>query len=1070
MLLGIVGLQAQTIGMRVPDTTVVSGNTIDIPIYADNSLTGLNVMSYKLQLTFNQTFFQPVTVITAGTVSAPFGSPAINTSIPGKITIAGAGTSPLSGQGKFIFIRFEALQPGGSWVNFTGAQNNYFNEGIPAMSFDDGYVNIFAPPSIYVYPDNGTLIKGEQMQFYVSGGTSPFQWCVTNSSVASINSDGLLTAMQQGFTKVVAQDNSGLKDTTNSLIDIRAMRLSIPTNLSQYQGRNIDVPINTTDLSGLNILSGNIKINFNQGILTPLGLIQTGTLLASYPAPTVNLMVSGYVSISFAGYQPLSGSGTLIYVRFKVSDQNNGSTGINFVNGLFNESLLPIFTNGYFSTISLQGLSISPFSGYLVAGQSQQFTLNGGGLPPINWSVNNPLIASINQDGLLSTLKGGNVIVSATDNLGVSATTGNWLVYDTRIIMPDTSICPSSSEFYYPIIIKVLPTGQAVYSIHAKTTYNSTFLTFQSIETTGTLTEGWTYAVNPTIGQIIFSGAGNSYFNSEGIILKLKFNINPGFVQGSNAALQLTNVMLNEGVPNPLVDINGNINGVCPPPNITVSPGFFTKTISINNSGIEQLFITNTGELDLTYQAQLLFEGAGSSYTTVSPINSNYHTGSTTSSIKTQPSLVKGYPPNEVGWMRFDLSSIEDGATINSIEFHGYVNATNYPFWNINPVTNDPITASASVLYNDIIAESSSGYYLLQNETGSYSPGWKVHTLGGNANNDFKASLLQDWFAVGIMDRDGSSSYYIGFDGWNEMNKPYLVVDCVQPYTWLKLNNSSSISGTVPPGSNNQIMVSFNAGNLAEGTYWANIKITSNDPDQPEVLIPCTLNVINGYKLNIKAIIEGPFNGTNMNTRINNGGMLPLSQPYNISPWNYSGTEQVANLPNSNIVDWILVELRDAPTASQAASGTQIARKAAFLLNNGSIVGLDGSSNLTFNVSVSQNLFVVLWHRNHLGVMSASPLTLDGGMYSYDFTTEAEKAYGSAIAHKQIAPGKWGMFSGDGDANGLIQLLDKTEIWSPNAGKMGYLMGDFNLDGQVDNKDKNEFWLPNLGKVSQMPE
>lgn len=62
------------------------------------------------------------------------------------------------------------------------------------------------------------------------------------------------------------------------------------------------------------------------------------------------------------------------------------------------------------------------------------------------------------------------------------------------------------------------------------------------------------------------------------------------------------------------------------------------------------------------------------------------------------------------------------------------------------------------------------------------------------------------------------------------------------------------------------------------------------------------------------------------------------------------------------------------------------------------------------------------------------------------------------------------MYSGNGDANRIINMTDKTGIWSPNAGKTGYLNADFNLDGQVDNRDKNEFWLPNLNKSSQVPE
>lgn len=232
-----------------------------------------------------------------------------------------------------------------------------------------------------------------------------------------------------------------------------------------------------------------------------------------------------------------------------------------------------------------------------------------------------------------------------------------------------------------------------------------------------------------------------------------------------------------------------------------------------------------------------------------------------------------------------------------------------------------------------------------------------------------------------------------------------------------------------------------------------------------------TFNIFeNQLTLNLKAYLEGPFNGTDMITSLNGGGLIPLIQPYNIPPWNYSGTESVVEIPNLNVVDWVLVELRDAEDAGSANEGTRISQQAAFILNDGSIVGLDGFSKLTFATSFSHNLFVIIRHRNHLGLMTALPLNKIDGIYTYDFTGGSDIIYGGINGTKQLAPGKWGMFSGDGDANNTIELFDKTGVWSPNAGKMGYLSGDFNLDGQVDNRDKNEFWLPNLGKGSQVPQ
>ncbi|MCD4731232.1 MAG: trypsin-like peptidase domain-containing protein, partial [Bacteroidales bacterium] len=213
-----------------------------------------------------------------------------------------------------------------------------------------------------------------------------------------------------------------------------------------------------------------------------------------------------------------------------------------------------------------------------------------------------------------------------------------------------------------------------------------------------------------------------------------------------------------------------------------------------------------------------------------------------------------------------------------------------------------------------------------------------------------------------------------------------------------------------------------------------------------------SINVLGHITLDLKVQLEGPFNGTNMDANII--PHLPLSQPFNIPPWNYAGTESVGSIPNANVVDWVLIDVRDAALAGAATGGTSVAKQAAFVLNDGSIVGLDGSSTLLFDVSISQNLFVVVWQRNHLGIMSNDPLTPAGGLYIYDFTTGINQVFGGIDGHKQISIGIWGMIGGDGNHDGQVDSNDKSPLWEGQAGERGYLFGDHNLDGESNNQDK----------------
>ncbi len=221
-----------------------------------------------------------------------------------------------------------------------------------------------------------------------------------------------------------------------------------------------------------------------------------------------------------------------------------------------------------------------------------------------------------------------------------------------------------------------------------------------------------------------------------------------------------------------------------------------------------------------------------------------------------------------------------------------------------------------------------------------------------------------------------------------------------------------------------------------------------------------------GFDLDVKVFLEGPFNNGLMNFTLMPD--IPLSQPFNMPPWNYNGTESVTSLPGKT-VDWVLVELRDAPSAAQATAGTVIARQAAFLKNNGYLLDLDGSVALQFNEVISDGLYLVIWQRNHLPVISAYELINTGGVYAYDFTNDAGQAHGDVDAMKEIAPGVYGMVSGDANLNGAINAIDKG-FWEINAGKRGYLRFDFNLDGEVDNADKNDILLNNYGWSSQVPQ
>jgi PKD repeat protein len=282
-------------------------------------------------------------------------------------------------------------------------------------------------------------------------------------------------------------------------------------------------------------------------------------------------------------------------------------------------------------------------------------------------------------------------------------------------------------------------------------------------------------------------------------------------------------------------------------------------------------------------------------------------------------------------------------------------------------------------------------------------------------------------------------------------------------WTWSFSPTTMTCTGGTNPVSQNP-QVQFDAA----GLYIVELTVTNAGGSDTETKTDYIHMMNPVIDLDITVYPEGLFIGTCMTPSLNS--ILPFSQLYNISPWNYSGSEYVVVIPNTNVVDWVLVELRDAASAANVTATTRMAFQAAFLLSNGKVVGMDGYSILHFNNYLTQQLFVVIWHRNHLGVMTSGFVTESGGIYSYDFSTGATQAYGSASAHKQIGTGVWGMNGGDGNRDGNVLNSDKTPLWETQSGTHGYLESDYNLYSQSDNKDKDDIWEPTLGTGSLIPD
>ena len=197
-----------------------------------------------------------------------------------------------------------------------------------------------------------------------------------------------------------------------------------------------------------------------------------------------------------------------------------------------------------------------------------------------------------------------------------------------------------------------------------------------------------------------------------------------------------------------------------------------------------------------------------------------------------------------------------------------------------------------------------------------------------------------------------------------------------------------------------------------------------------------------------KVLLEGAYTTVGqMNTQLISNNVLPNAQPFNRSPWNYAGSENVSIFPN-NITDWVLVEVRDFTN-----SGTVLEQRAAFVDVNGNLVDTDGTNGVTFfNLADNTDYYLIVRSRNHVALASANALVLPQTS-NYDFTNPS-----NVLGSNQVKPtidGYFTMTVGDLNSDGVISVTDFNNYLLDLSTIGQYKDGDLNGDGSVTVADFN---------------
>ncbi len=540
--LGMTQLYA-AITVRLPNLTGIAGDTLTVPVYLDDDITSSKVTAYQFQITYSASNVVFLGASTTGTISQSFGDLIVK-DYTSYLSIAGAGNTALTGKGILLNLRFALISSGSNLQFKDGVSTNYVNEGNPVLTCQNGYITIQAKPVISISPSSSLLTIGDTQQFSVSGGTNPYTWKVSDNSIATVDSNGKLTALKRGSIKVQAYDAKGYKGETGE-IEIRSLRASIrDTNF--YQNNFIDIPVLLENLDATKIFAGKFSFSFSENVLAFKGLTIANSLLDGNATLEYSSQ-SGKLIVTFAGSKGITGSGVLFKLRFKIADINSGASSINFDETILNETLNSKNRNGYFSIKSLPNLSISSASVEMYAGDKKQFTVSGGAAP-YSWQVEDTTLASVNNSGYLTAISGGVTKLLVRDTYG-SKTSAAITIYDTWVNVRDSAAVVTKQSITIPIDLGNLPTGKGVISLSGKAM--SSFAKIDSIKVSslGTLTESWQLVAKLGKNQTSFALSGVTPITKAGKIATLKIYFNKTLVVGDAFYIDCNELMLNEGNP-----------------------------------------------------------------------------------------------------------------------------------------------------------------------------------------------------------------------------------------------------------------------------------------------------------------------------------------------------------------------------------------------------------------------------------------------------------------------------------------------------------------------------------------
>ncbi len=1051
-----------------------------------------------------------VTGVSAGQVSFTFteNSTGCTSNPTSTLQVFGKPVVSITGPTNICVGQTTTLQPitGGAWSSLSPSVATVSNSGIVTgvgngsaqfvftsnqgcASDPSGNVTVNARPVVIITGLNPICIGTTTQLSPASGGT----WVSSHPSVASVNNSGLVTGMAAGGSRFVfTQTSTGCSSDSSSLITVNAppvVNLLGSPSICIGQTSQVSPTAGGTWMS----LNPTIATVSNVGLVTGVSagqasfkFVQTSTgcentlsnVITVRPRPDISLSGPSQICIgATTQFTPTSG-GTWTSLMTSVATINNSGlvTGISQGQATFR------FTSASTGCTSLASAPVTVLGrptvlldgpNSICIGNNTQVLPNSGG----SWSSTNPLVATVSLTGLVTGVGAGTAqFIFTEENTGcVSNPTTAITVFNgaTVSLSGPSSIC---------------------------TGYNSTL---------SSSTSGVWYSTNPMIAEVssngmvtgIAPGKVSFYFQQSGTgclsylpddILTVTQCIDADFnVTAVNVPLT-GDVHTNDEVP---VGTTYSTN-----PYLVGKPDGSSATLTMLNNGKYTFTADKPGTY--LYNVPVCIPGMGSSC----PVSALIIT------------VVNPFTQSHNLITNLDITyTIQD----QPVNFNAQVN-------------DDCISASGCMvdpqMITVIVPPNHGNAIILTDGSLLYTPasgfiGFDTLTYQvcatNNAGNCRSAQLI-----VTVMSSDASNSLAAA-DDFYSIPKGGVVSDANVLFN--DFDPEGGKISIIPQGSvqNPVVLVAGSYHINSEGVLHFEASPTFTGPfdivyticDSVNFCVNATAHilVVDNMKLRIRAYLEGalmenkdavsstgrPLMRDDLrNNKFTNSNIIPSIDPYS-NPVGFidishrfdhvgsSGSAALTTIQHPNtvfavtgenaIVDWVFIELR-----SKENYGEVIGTRSALIQRDGDVVDLDGVSFVEFPGLNVDSCYVVLKHRNHLGVMSLKIATGDlvdftspstpvfdygtGKNDGYDYTGLAQKA--------DVALGYMSLWAGDFDGSGKIKFVNPDDdqnflfievlFYPTNTDFVanynfvhGYLQGDYDLNGKskYDNPDDDKNML-----------